>query len=340
MKKSYLICFFLLSLLNAHAQSDTLILKNKNILIGEIKLMTNGSLQMETPYSKDDFKIKWKEVSAINSSKSHMINLSNGELLNGSIQTDAKTQKTTITDLVTKMKTEVILDQIVYIKSVDDGFWDRLDANFDVGFKLTKAQNLQQLSINAGLGYTAKTWFATMKYQQMQSVQDNIEPIRRIDSDLSFVKSLKNDYFIPLSVTTLSNTEQDIDIRILSKGGFGKYLIHSNRKYWGVAAGLSFNHEKYTIETSANESLEAFLGTDLNIYDIGDFSIQSKLTFFPSLTESKRTRADFMLDTKYDLPLDFYVKLSFVYNYDSKPSAVNTPKDDYVFQTGFGWKLD
>lgn len=339
MKKIYTLCLLALSIVTANAQSDTLVLKNNNILIGDIKLMTNGALQMETPYSKDDFKIKWKEVNSINASKSHMINLSNGDLLNGSIHTDKETKKTYITNLATKVQTEVLLDQIVYIKSVDAGFWDRLDANLDVGFKLTKAQNLQQLSINAGLGYTAKTWFANAKYQRMQSVQDDIEPIRRVDGDLSFIKLLKNDYFIPLSVTTLSNTEQDIDIRILSKGGFGKYIVHSNKKYWGVAAGLSFNHEKYTVEPEANESLEAFIGSDLNIYDAGDFSIQSKLTVFPSLTESKRVRTDFMLDTKYDLPLNFYIKLSFVYNYDSKPTA-DTPKDDYVFQTGFGWKLD
>ncbi|MBK0369750.1 DUF481 domain-containing protein [Flavobacterium agrisoli] len=339
MKKIALLIILVFSFANAIAQSDTLILKNKDVIVGKIKLMTNGALQIETDYSKDDFKIKWKEVIAVNSTTSHMINLSNGELLNGSIQTDSKTQKTYITNLQTQQKKEVDLFNIVYIKSVDDGFWDRLDANFDVGIKLTKAQNLQQLSINAGLGYTARTWFASASYQRMQSVQDDIDPIRRVDTDVSYIKLLKNDFFIPLSVTTLSNTEQDIDLRVLSKGGFGKYIVHSNKKYWGVAAGLSYNHEKYTIESSANESLEAFIGSDLNIYDAGDFSIQSKLTVFPSLTESKRIRTDFMLDTKYDLPLDFYIKLSFVYNHDSKPSA-DTSKNDYVFQTGFGWKLD
>ncbi|WP_163399835.1 DUF481 domain-containing protein [Flavobacterium fluviatile] len=337
--KKITILIFLLFLMKTSAQNDTIVLKNKDVMVGKIKLMKNGALEIETDYSKDDFRIKWKDIVSIISNKSHMINLTNGDLLNGGLFTDYATKKTYVINLSNQERKEVNLQDIVYIKAVNDSFWDRLDASFDVGLKLTKAQNLQQLSINVGLGYTARTWFSTATYKQMQSVQDDIESIRRIDTDLSFTKLLKKDYFAQMSITTLSNTEQDIDLRILSKGGVGKYLIHDNTKYWGIAAGLSFNHEKYITEASANKSLEAFLGTELNIYDAGDFDIQSKLNVFPSLTENNRIRTDFNLDTKYDLPLNFYVKLSFLYNFDSKPPS-STSKNDYVFQTGFGWELE
>lgn len=321
------------------AQSDTLVLKNNNVLLGKIKTMNNGTLLIETDYSKGDFKIKWKEVKYISSNKTHIINLTSGDLLNGSISKNETPNKCTITDTENQTKTEVLLSDIVYIKSVDDRFWDRLDASFDVGFKLTKAQNLQQLTINANLGYTAKRWVATGTYKQIQSIQDESDPIRRIDTDLSYVYLLPNDFFIPVSITTLSNTEQDINLRILSKSGYGKYIMRNNKRYWGVASGLSFNHERYTNTSEPNKSWELFLGSDLNLYDIGDFSIQSKVNVFPSLTESKRIRTDFNLDTKYNLPLNFYIKLSFVYNYDNKPKA-GASKDDYVFQTTFGWSLD
>ncbi|SHL40932.1 DUF481 domain-containing protein [Flavobacterium saccharophilum] len=336
-----IICLFFILFFSAiYAQkSDTLVLKNNDVIIGEIKSMNKGILQIETDYSKDDFKLEWKHVKNISSTRTHIITLSSGALLNGTISKSKTPNKCEIKDIETQTKTEVSLTDIVYIKPVDDSFWDRLDASFDVGIKLTKAENLQQLTINANLGYTAKRWFATGTYKQIQSVQDDSDPIRRIDTDLSYVHLLAKDYFIPLSVTTLSNTEQDIALRIISKAGYGKYILHDNKKYWGVASGLSFNHERYTGVSDANKSLELFLGTDFNLYDLGDFSIQSKVTVFPSLTENKRVRTDFNLDTKYDLPLDFFIKLSFVYNYDNKPKN-NAPKDDYVFQTTFGWKLD
>ena len=324
----------------SHEQwTDTIVLKNNDIIIGEIKSMNKGVLQIETDYSKSDFKLEWREVKFISSSRTHIINLTSGVLVNGILSKSKTPNKCEIKNIETQTTTEVSLRDIVYIKPVNDSFWDRLDASFDVGIKLTKAENLQQLTININLGYTAKRWFATAMYKQIQSIQDDSEPIRRIDTDLSYVHLLPKDFFVPLSVTTLSNTEQDIQLRIISKAGYGKYILRDNKKYWGVASGLSFNHERYFNSSEAFKSLELFLGTDFNLYDLGDFSIQSKVTVFPSITESKRVRTDFNLDTKYDLPLDFFIKLSFVYNYDNKPKN-GAAKDDYVFQTTFGWKLD
>lgn len=321
------------------ASSDTLILKNNDIIIGEIKVMNKGILQIETDYSKEDFKVEWKGLKYVSSTKTYIINLSSGALLNGSLSKGKIPNKCNIINTETNAVMQVNLTEIVRIKPVDESFWDRLDAGFDVGIKLAKAQSLEQLNINANLGYTAKRWYATSTYKHMQSRQDESDPIRRIDTDLSYVHLLPRDYFIPLSITTLSNTEQDIKLRVISKAGYGKYILHSIKKYWGVAGGLSFNHERYINTSEPVKSLELFVGSDLNFYDIGDFSIQSKVTVFPSLTESKRIRTDFSLDTKYDLPLDFYIKLSFVYNYDNKPKN-GAPKDDYVLQTSFGWKLD
>jgi len=339
MKKTIFL-FFLLFFLKISAQvSDTLVLKNNDIIVGEIKTMNKGILQIETDYSKEDFKLEWKHVKNISSDRIYIINLSNGNLLNGKIVKIETPGKCEITNIETQTKSIVDLADIVRIKPVDESFWGRLDASFDAGIKLTKAQSLQQFTINVNLGYTAKKWYGNATYKQIQSIQDDSDPIRRIDTDVSYIHLLPKDYFIPLSVVTLKNTEQDIDLRVVSKAGYGKYLIHSNKKYWGIASGLSFNHERFTGTATPNKSLELFLGSDLNLYDIGDFSIQSKVNFFPSLTESKRIRADFSVDTKYDLPLDFFIKLSFVYNYDNKPKQ-GASKDDYVFQTTFGWKLD
>jgi hypothetical protein len=56
------------------------------------------------------------------------------------------------------------------------------------------------------------------------------------------------------------------------------------------------------------------------------------------MTESGRWRIDYSFDTKYDLPLDFYIKVGFTLNYDNQPVA-GASKTDYVFQTTFGWEL-
>lgn len=85
--------------------------------------------------------------------------------------------------------------------------------------------------------------------------------------------------------------------------------------------------------------MEAFVGLELNLFDFEDISLLSKVTAYPSLTESNRIRTDFSTDFKYDLPLDFFLKLGITYNFDSKP-VEGASKDDYIIQTTFGWELD
>ena len=83
--------------------------------------------------------------------------------------------------------------------------------------------------------------------------------------------------------------------------------------------------------------MEAYAGTELNIFDIGDLNLLSSLYVYPSLTESGRWRSDFKFDTKYDLPKDFYIKIGLTWNYDNRP-AVEGKETDYVMAFSVGWE--
>jgi len=64
----------------------------------------------------------------------------------------------------------------------------------------------------------------------------------------------------------------------------------------------------------------------------------TKLSYYPSFTEKNRNRVNFFVDVKYDFPLEFFLKLGYTLNYESKPpnAVVN---QDYVFQTTLGWEF-
>ena len=47
------------------SQTDTIFFKSKDLIIGDIKSMDRGVIIIATPYSKDDFRIKWAEVDRI-----------------------------------------------------------------------------------------------------------------------------------------------------------------------------------------------------------------------------------------------------------------------------------
>jgi len=73
------------------------------------------------------------------------------------------------------------------------------------------------------------------------------------------------------------------------------------------------------------------------MFDIGDLSLLTNLNAYPSITETGRWRVDYKIDTKYDLPLDFYIKINLTMNYDNRPAEAGRELD-YVFTTGFGWE--
>lgn len=327
-----LLYFLVFSIFSAFAQ-DSLVFKNGNRMNGEIKKMDRGVLTIETDYSKSDFTIEWKGIQGIYTRDHFLITLSDGSRLVGSLQSDSTT--VTIHD-----ETGTTHDYpsyfIVTLKSLKDKFWDNVYASLSLGYSLTKAQALQQFTSRSTMGYVSEHWAADLSYNNLRSTQDDVEDVRREDGGLTFSYFLPKDWYIPASVTFLSNTEQKIDIRLLSKVGIGKYLIHRNKAYWGFSLGANANYEVYSDESEGGTSWEGFIGTEVNLFDVGDLSLLTRAVAYPSLTESGRVRADFVFDFKYDLPLDFFIQLGLTVNFDNKP-VEGTPDTDYVFQTTFGW---
>jgi len=318
-------------------QHDSLVLKNGDVIVGEIKTLDKGVLTIETDYSKNDFTIEWSGIKEIYSKTRFLITLTDGRRINGNMRTTEGGTKVVISDADT-VRTETVLADIVYLKGVKSSFWSRVSASIDIGLGLTKANNLRQYSARTNLGYLADKWQATLFYSDLRSKQDSITETKRTELGASFRYFLPHDWFLNASPDFLSNTEQALKLRFTGKLGGGKYLVHNNKTYVAAGAGLSFNNETFTNETPSRNSLEAYFGGEVNLFDVKDFSLLTNVYVYPSLTESGRWRTDFSLDTKYDLPLNFYLKLGGTLNYDNQP-AVKGKETDYVLNFSVGWEL-
>ena len=159
-----------------------------------------------------------------------------------------------------------------------------------------------------------------------------------MDANITFKYFLPNDWYVFYANDFLQNDEQKLALRSTSKLGAGYYLVHTNSTYFGIYGGAAANAESFTENSSPDrKSAEAFVGLELNLFDIGDLSLLTNVIGFPSLTESGRFRLDFKFDLKYDLPLDFYIKTGTTINYDNQPVA-GAGDLDYVIQTGIGWE--
>jgi len=340
MKRIFILSFILFSTSFAFSQNDSLILNNGNVIVGELKDMDRAVATVETPYSDDDFKIEWDGIKEIYTTTSYLITTSDGSRYNGAIHSVADGKVKIILD---KGGTaEVPFMDIVYMKSIDKGFWNKVDAYVDIGFDLTKANNVMTLSMRSGIAYTAPRWLLGLSINTNVTTQTEGPNTNRSDGALNYSYFLPKDFYIPVSINYLKSSEQNLNARWTGMAGAGYFFFHTNRLYWGASAGVTYNNENYAQPDSVPDyfikrSSEAYLGTELNLFDIGDFSLLTKMKVFPSMTEAGRWRFDMSLDTKYDLPLDFYIKLGGSLNYDNKPVAGGSDLD-YVLYTGFGWE--
>ena len=337
MKKRILYIVFILisNFTFLNAQIDSIIFNNGNVIVGELKEMGRGVLTIETNYSDSDFKIEWDGVEEIYTESVYLIDMSNNTRYKSNL-ISVGPDKIRIVDEGDTI--EVNLLDIVYLKSIDAGFWSQLYASIDLGYSFTKASNLNQISARSNIGFLAEKWSADASYNTLFSTQDNVEDIRRTDGGLTYKLNIFTGWFLFSQLSFLSNTEQKLDLRTNLKLGLGKYLVQTNKVYWGLQGGGSFNIEKFSTDAGRQESFEAFIGTELNLFDIGDLNLLTKANAYPSFTDSGRWRADFVFDLKYDMPLDFYTKLGLTYNYDNRP-VEGASESDYVFQFTFGWEL-
>ena len=330
-----LTCFMVCSLLKA--QQDSLIFKNGNIIVGEIKSLKNGVLTIETDYSDKDFVIEWYGVREIFSKTRFLLTLKDGTRLTGHIYTDSASKKLKIVeDDDSQMLTT--LEDLVFLKGLKTNFWSRTKANIDLGINVIKANNLRQFNLGSKAGYSADKWTTDFFWNINNSSQDSVDATKRSESGLNFVYYLQHGMFFSSSLNFLSNTEQALKLRTTGKAGLGKFFIQTNRAYWGAGCGLSFNNESFDNETEARNSLEFYVASEAKLFDIGDLNFYGNWAVYRGITKSGRWRSDLKIDAKYDLPWDFYVKCNYTVNYDNKP-AIAGNDFDYIFGFSFGWEL-
>lgn len=320
------------------SQNDSIRLSQKDLIVGELKNLDKSILTFDTKYADSDFKIKWSDILEVYSSRSFIISLSNGERVTSTINTDQENKSNVILEFEGVKKSIPIMD-VIFLEPIASRFLNRLEADFDVGLTLTKTNNLKQLSSNFNLKYLAYKWDLRSSFNLVYSEQDDIDNVKRWSGNITGQRSFNNNWYLQLATDLLSNTEQKIKLRSTTGLGGGYYIKRNNNLTLGVGGGVAYNNEKFSNNVETNNSMEAYIGAQFNKYDIGDLSLLTSIKFSPSITDKGRNRTDFKFTMKYDLPLDFYVKMEVNYNYDNKPVEGAT-KDDYVFQTTFGWEFN
>ncbi len=327
--------FILLSVL-VFGQKDTLTLSNSDVLVGTIEKMDRSILTFSTSYDDSDFKIKWGEVKEIKSQRQFIISVRDGDRYTTDINSISGKEKIVVLN-VEEGASEYALIDIVFIEPIGKSFFSRLTVDMDLGINMTKANNFKQITSNLSATYLAYKWRGRGLYKTVLSRQDGAADINRMDAELGGEYYLPHDWFVQAKAIYLSNDEQLLKLRSTYQAGVGYYFVRNNTMFFSANAGLAYSNENFTSDTSDRTSTEGYVALGFSKYAIGDLSVGTNAALYPSFSQSGRYRVDFNFDMKYDLPLDFYIRLGLSYNYDSQP-VENAADSDYVFNTSFGWE--
>lgn len=338
--RKYLIftLFFSIHQLHAHNR-DTVVMSNQHVVIGEIKGMEFGVLTMETEYSDDDFAIEWEQVVGIRSPSEFIVMLTNKYRIEATLSMDKYNPEYLIISQVSGSRMFAKFKDVVYLKSSDENFWDRLTLDINGGYNYTRASNTSQLSINGKATYTSTRISSDLYASSLSNrvTQDTTEiSTVRNNYGTTWKVFLKKSWYIYSSGDFLQSEEQNLKLRTTAQVGYGRMLVRNNIMYFGTSSGFALNTERFENSDKPGQSFEAFILGEANVYGIKDFRFEAKVQFYPSLTVKNRYRGIYTLDTRYDLPLDFYVGINATINYDNQPSE-DAHKYDSVFQSVVGW---
>jgi len=337
-----LLLLFLLSA-GASAQTDSLIMSNGDHLVGEIKVMEHGVVQVKTKYSDSDLKIKWDKIKYVKTNQFFVIYLVKGIRYFGSLSSDpVHPGKIIIYDFQTG---NVTVDKmnIIYLKEADKTFISRLSLDVSLGYSLAKANNNSQFTTRLNAGYLANTFSTNLSYNMnrtFQTVDDTINSkTRRIEANLGGKYFVGGSWFLTGSGDFLNSSELKLNLRITTKVGGGNFIFNNHVQSLSVSGGAVWNFENYEgAENPDKNSMEAYAGLEYNIFNMGDLEIKTSFYIFPGLTEKGRFRSDFNFNMEYKFVADFFISLGFTYNFDNQPIA-GAPRFDYVFETTVGWEL-
>lgn len=342
MKVSRILFVAILVIASCHvfAQQDTLYSTTGDVIVGEIKGMSKSVLTFDTDYADSDFKVDWDNVQGLVATRQVIVYTSSGNRYTGNLKFNNKVER--MVQLVnSENDSDLSLDEIVQIATLENGFWDRIYISIDAGYSFSSSNNLSQLSINGRANYTGDKWKLGGGFNNVSTNQDDVDPTTRNESNIDFSRDIVGKAFAFAGIDFLENSEQNLDLRTTSKLGVGYYFLRTNALFLQGSLGLANANESYGGDDPFTEnSFEGLGSLEFDAFDTGDFSFRAKLSAYPSFSNKGRVRFNSDVSLKWDLPLDFYIKASILHNYDTKPIAEGVDKGDYVFQTSIGWEWD
>jgi hypothetical protein len=318
----------------AAADTDLVVLRNGDRLHGEIKGMQYGRLQLSTT-SMSTVYVEWDKVVGLVSPNFFEFELTDGSRYYGSLEpADAGLLAVALEGQTTALAAP----RVVRIRPIKSSFWDRIDGSISLGASYTRSSEIGQGSLTISVGTKRPAFEVTTDFSTTITVQPGQDDQSRTVLSASYLKLLRNRWFVPGTGKLESNNDLGLDLRSSAGVGIGRYVVQTNRSLLGAAGGLVVNREN-PVEGDSTTNVEAFAGATYEYftYDTPKTSIDVTFLLFPSLSVGGRYRTDVSLSLSREIVKDFTIGMTAYDSYDSKPPAGSSSTHDFGISLNVGW---
>lgn len=325
--------------LNFAQKTDIVFLQNGDRLTGEIKQLEFGKLSLSTDDAGTIY-IQWDKIKSLITDKIFEVELTDGRLYYGSIDSTDNEEQLLIKGVRENIK--LFKRFIVSLTHIRQTFWQILKGDVNFGISFTKASGVGQLVIGTRANYTTRRFLTELDLNSVITTTENKPVSRKQDISITQKGFMKYRWFWLARLGAEENTQLGLQLRTSLGGGFGNNLIQSNQDLLYAIGGVLVNREWFVDSTAAKDNLEAIVGGSYLkfLYDHPKINLETKLNIWPSLSNLGRVRMQFNTDLNWEIIIDLYWVLSFYFNFDNKPQSTSASQSDYRIDTSFKYEFN
>ena len=322
---------------SAAAQEDVVIFNNGDRLTGEIRGLSRGRLSFNTD-ATDTIEVDWAEVAELRSSLTFEIELASGIRYLGSLPAPEEPGELTV-DVGGTQPLALSFTRVVTLTEIESTFRERLDVDLDFGYDFTKASDVERLSLAFNTVYRGEKNAGAIRLRTIRTDNGAIGGVTdQASINFEYSRLLPDRWLASSLLGFESNSELGIDLRTTVGGGAGRILSQSGQHRIAWLLGLARIREEVADSNEVTNSTEGVGNLTIDWYrsDDTEFDISTRVTVFPSLSQSGRYRSSFDLDLEWEIFGDATWGLTFYHNFDSDRPSATAIRADYGVITSVG----
>jgi hypothetical protein len=323
----------------AHAvpKVDVVVLQNGTRVVGEIRSMRKGRLELKTD-DMGTLQIEWSKVAEVTAPEFFEVEDMEGALYFGALRPGGAEG---VLDVFSDWgESSLPIGRVARVQLVKSGFWDRFRGSVDVGASYTSATQLFQLEGDGDLRYRQPRFEAWAEASAVLTHQPEVEDTRRSSLDVGYARLFANRQRLYTQGTLEQNRELGFDLRSSVLGGWGYMLARDARNELVGGAGLALNREK-PVEGESTTNLEAAVGFDWAnfAYDFPNTDVKVAAFGYLGLSHWGRFRLEANATLRREIFTDFYVGAKAYESYDSEPATEGAKKNDWGLSLTLGYSF-